>query len=413
MRLRNRLILVGVGVVIFLIATPLLILYARGFEYDFATHKIVKTGAIVVDTQPNKASVFVDDKLQKDTTPLSIRFVLPKDYNIRVEKSGYQNWTKRLSVKSQFVTWVNQNRDTITLFLTEPNLNRTISADQTLASQYRDEIAFSNAGQISTLSVNKGNISNLGSFTSNPVVLPAFPILWENSNSTFDSLKNHPIVLTKAQLSTIENVETDGNHFIGKIGTDLYSLSPTVSLIDKNVLTYTLDGNSVWYIQGNFLKRYDFINNNFETIQTDVPLAESGQIIRADNYLFAVLDGTLYRINDKLEKIYGNVSTTDYDSSSAELMFANNNEIFIYHLSDQSTELILRSSTQIQNPILNFSSGYVFYQNEGKIKAIELDGRDHRNLYTIADAMSNFAVSNDAKFLYTYNNTTVKEYTIR
>jgi hypothetical protein len=38
--------------------------------------------------------------------------------------------------------------------------------------------------------------------------------------------------------------------------------------------------------------------------------------------------------------------------------------------------------------------------NEGKIKAIELDGRDHRNIYTIADAGESFVLSKDSKELF-------------
>ena len=125
MRLKTRFSLIGVGIVLFLIATPLLVLYARGFKFDFNTRQIVKTGALVVKTEPTKADVFLNDKKQADPTPSTIRFLLPGDYTVRVEKSDYQPWTKRFSLRSQLVTWAAADRDTITLFYDRIKLSKS------------------------------------------------------------------------------------------------------------------------------------------------------------------------------------------------------------------------------------------------------------------------------------------------
>src|SRR3989344_1915064 len=120
MRLRNRLLLIALGMVIFAIVTPALVLFARGYKYDFEENKIVKTGVLVVRTRPDQASVFLDDKLQPSTTPLNLRFLPPKDYLVRVEKDGYKPWSKRLPVKAEFVSWANLNREFLTLFFQKP-----------------------------------------------------------------------------------------------------------------------------------------------------------------------------------------------------------------------------------------------------------------------------------------------------
>src|SRR4051812_17133957 len=101
MKLRNRLGLVLFGIIIFLVATPFLVLYARGFQFDWTTHQFLKTGALVVRTEPTKATVFLNDTKQDSVTPINIRFLSAGDYNVRVEKDGYFPWTKRLSVKTQ------------------------------------------------------------------------------------------------------------------------------------------------------------------------------------------------------------------------------------------------------------------------------------------------------------------------
>ena len=128
MTYKLRFSLIGFGVVLFLIATPFLVLFARGFTFDWHSHRIVKTGTMVVKTDPTGAVVYLDSHKQASTTPTNIRFLAPKDYDVRIEKDGYQAWTKRLSVRPQLVTWANDNRDVITLFFSQPKLEQTWSA---------------------------------------------------------------------------------------------------------------------------------------------------------------------------------------------------------------------------------------------------------------------------------------------
>src|SRR3989338_5461590 len=96
-RLRNRFLLVGSGVVVFVLITPILVLYARGFKVDWENKSIVKTGALVIRSEPDKAQIYLDDKKLDQTTPTNLRFLVPNDYNFRIEKEGYQSWTKRLN----------------------------------------------------------------------------------------------------------------------------------------------------------------------------------------------------------------------------------------------------------------------------------------------------------------------------
>ncbi len=313
MRLTARFSLIGIGIILFLIATPFLVFYARGFIIDWKTGHITKTGALVVHTQPTKALVYLNDELKANTTPSNIRFVIPGDFNVRIEKDGYQSWTKRLTIRPQLVTWANENRDAIFLFLKNPTLGNTL-----------------NLNQLSTIKP-----------------------------------ENNP------------------------------------------------NPDEVWTVQKNLLKRYKKSTNTTDIISQTVPLAKTAEVIRSNNQVYLILDNKLYVLNDTFEKIYDNVIAATWDAASQQLLFSNNNEILIYNPASKNSELILRSSTPIGNPVLNWTTGYIFYQNEGKIKAIEVEGRDHRNIYTISDAAKNFALDEAGKTLSVISDTDIKQYTIR
>src|SRR5688572_13864453 len=125
MKLKHRFSIIAIGFILFLISAPLIVLFARGFKYDFSQNKIVKTGTLVVESEPDNADIFLNDEKEDTQTPANIRFVLPGEYTVTVSKDGYQSWTKRLTIKSQLVTWANDNRDFISLFLALPDLQET------------------------------------------------------------------------------------------------------------------------------------------------------------------------------------------------------------------------------------------------------------------------------------------------
>ncbi|MBI3952553.1 MAG: PEGA domain-containing protein [Candidatus Doudnabacteria bacterium] len=308
MRLRNRFLLVGLGVLLFVLLTPALILFAGGFKFDFSTFKIIKTGSLVVRSEPSRAEIFIDSE-KKRSTPAVIRFLTPNDYTITISKNNYQSWTKRLAIRSQLVTWANLNRDFITLFM-------------------------------------------------------ATPILQKKS---------------PAQTSNQE---------------------------DQDI--------TAWQIIENRLVRVNPNDQGQQVVIDNLPSHETSKIILGGNYLFLLLDSTLYKLNDGLEQIYQPVVDANWDKPSDKLVLFNNNEILLYDpISSSSPDLVLRSISPISAAKLNWFTGYVFFQNEGKIKAIELDGRDHRNTYTIVDAMDDFELDEKGKILQVFDQKEVKEYQIR
>lgn len=416
MKLRNRLLLVLFGVLIFLVATPILVLFTQGYEIDWANHKLVKTGTLVVKTLPTKAIVLVDNIEASGTTPENVRFLLPGAYNVRIEKDGYQSWTKRLTIRPQLATWANEDRDFVTLFLAAPKTIGTIPVKFASQSKNADEIAYIQQGTLHVYNTSNQKIDNLGNIDNFKIPFTfSSNLVWSNAGKLYQYFFKQPAA--PFDPTQIRQTEANGQD-IGVLYNDqLYTISNQMPLlIDKGVSGFTLDGENIWYVQGTSLKRYNLRTQVAETVHPSLPQADATQIIRGEGHTFLILNNSLYILNDTLEKIYDGANFARYDLSSHKLLFTNNNEILIYDPQRKNSELVLRSISPIANAVLNDYTGYVFFLNENKIKAIELDGRDHRNIYTILDLTqgdAQFALSGEGDTLTVFNDTAIQTYKIR
>lgn len=100
----------------FSFTAPLVLLRTSGYRVNWQRQRIEKTGSIRVETEPAGATVSIDGGAQPRPTPLSVTRLLPEEYVIRVTKSGYLPWEKRLAVKSgqtAFATGIRLFRDDV------------------------------------------------------------------------------------------------------------------------------------------------------------------------------------------------------------------------------------------------------------------------------------------------------------
>jgi len=103
MTYRLRRILLFITIIIFSLATPVVLLYAYGYSFDWQTKKPVKTGAFYLNSRPSKAKVYLNGQL-KGETPTLIKHLIPQEYEIKITKKGFRSWQKKLRIKSQLVT---------------------------------------------------------------------------------------------------------------------------------------------------------------------------------------------------------------------------------------------------------------------------------------------------------------------
>ncbi|MBI4837384.1 MAG: PEGA domain-containing protein [Candidatus Portnoybacteria bacterium] len=103
MTLRIRRLIFWGLVIIFLIITPLIIAYGLGYSFDWQKKTFAKTGSFYFESSPTGGKIYIDGN-NKGKTNKYIRRMLPKEYNIHIEKNGFYAWDKRLKIESGIVT---------------------------------------------------------------------------------------------------------------------------------------------------------------------------------------------------------------------------------------------------------------------------------------------------------------------
>jgi len=92
------------AVLFFVLATPMVLLYSWGYSFDWQEKNFVLTGGLYLKSIPKKAEIYVNDQLQNEQTPVFVKRLLPKEYQIRVSLPDYHSWQKTLKVESRIVT---------------------------------------------------------------------------------------------------------------------------------------------------------------------------------------------------------------------------------------------------------------------------------------------------------------------
>ena len=80
-----------------LITTVLLLYVSLGYRFDSSSGHVVKSGLLLVDNNPEAAQIYINDQLKDNATPG--RFVLAAgEYNLKLARNGYRDWSKKVQV---------------------------------------------------------------------------------------------------------------------------------------------------------------------------------------------------------------------------------------------------------------------------------------------------------------------------
>lgn len=90
--------------------------YARGYVFDLKTLKFLPNGLLVIKSDPDGASVYINGDL-KTATNATIS-LSPGIYDVEVKKDGYFSWYKRMTINKEIVTQAG-----ISLFRNVPSLS--------------------------------------------------------------------------------------------------------------------------------------------------------------------------------------------------------------------------------------------------------------------------------------------------
>lgn len=95
------------AVVVFIVLSYVVILYAQGYKYSFSEAKFFRTGAIFVKANKD-AKVYMNDKFLNSTSffgdSYTIGSLLPGQYTVRLQKDNFSFWQKKISVEEGLVS---------------------------------------------------------------------------------------------------------------------------------------------------------------------------------------------------------------------------------------------------------------------------------------------------------------------
>ena len=85
---------------LYLVLCPIIILYAFGYIFTPKVEEgFAKTGLIHIETLPENAFISIANKHYAETTPATIRNLLPGSYDVKILLRGYRPWDRMVQVE--------------------------------------------------------------------------------------------------------------------------------------------------------------------------------------------------------------------------------------------------------------------------------------------------------------------------
>ena len=328
MTLKTRKILFLICLLIFIAGVPTLVGYAFGYRYNLKNNCLIKTGAFLIKTQPREINVYLDGELQDNKmmiTPKGLidKFIIitglePKNYLLEIKSKNYHSWKKNLKIKEGLVTKVN------------------------------DIILLPKNPEIIPLNGNKETIE----------ILPFF-------NNDFDQINDQEKIIFE--------------------------------IISNQFFTYTIFQNNIYYLEkpSGIIYRTDLSGKNKKQINLTCleseNLSTKTQLIISDEGKIAVLNNhLLYLLNKNNQPILisENVKGAEFFSNSSNFLWFTPSEIYVWQSDIQlenenggDSRLITRYGKEIKNAVWAGDSNHIFFIVDKKIKFIETDDRDQRNIF--------------------------------
>ncbi len=415
MTLKVRRILSIIFIILFLVMTPAIMLYAAGYRLGNNGLSIQKTGMFIIDSRPKGAKIYIDGELQKTwpnsiiTTPAKIKNLLPKEYELKLELDGYWSWQKKLVVKPGASTFAEniylfKNDLPVQILPADIESIRLWSGKNQSIILSKNLITFLNLNDESQKIIQRDKLVAKNIFFSkdqNKIVIDNYLYNLINLNSSIN-LKNFNI--------NSFNYKWDDNILYYQDKLSIYKLEENnkpIKIVNNKIFNDYLVKNNYLYLiietkQGFDLEIID-IDSGKNLKNINLPAAGNYSFINTENNLLNIYDKnhkTLFLINpmstfEPLVAVINNLKTASWNDSNS-LVYSNDFEIWLYDLSSKNKTLITRISDTITNAIMHPSKDYIIYSTEKTINTIELDERDKKNVNELVkfDSVNSFILTN-------------------
>lgn len=463
MKLITRRILFIACFILFLIMSPLIILYAFGFRYDSTQKKIMQTGIIYLTPNiQDNIKILINNK--EEPSKISIKGIfkkdfvvynlLPKTYNIKIVKENYHVWEKNLVVLPGLITHAQP-----LLLPSNPKINQIFSnANVSLWSldDKSKKIFFvkNNGGKISL------NIYDFSKKTLN--TKPLANLIYQTKeissvpqdsriNSAPDGKKFYflfPADKTRIILlaSTDNNMSLSGDiisenkiideHWDSSSRFFLYlnekgeivsydTVSKTSKKIVENASGFSVKDDNIYYLNNENLFFYRAsVNNPSDKQQLSYVPLSIGQkdqeaektkpininkkikiLISAKNTLAVITpEKDLFTIpeNGIPINVGNNIEEAQLSQNGEDLVFNSSYEIFTSAVSSSQENLVTRLSQKISNVGWHTDYAHVWFLANQTLKNIELDSRPTPNIVDFVDMPNKVSdiIYTDSNYIY-------------
>jgi len=432
---RRRKIYFWIAAAAFAFGTPLLILYSSGWRVDFQSFALIKTGGIFINTFPRGVKVYIDDKLEKETSAgifsqgALVSGLKQGNHTAMIKKDGFRDWAKKLAVSANLVTEARNIflvPDDIKKETVAENMNDFAFSDSQarLAYATKDAIYISRFPfeKFEQIALEKNEQPGKIFFMGDDHLLVETLLNNKLKKYLYDAGAGEMIPLKedieeeylkirylpdeKIRLAALSNQNTLYNIDI--------SSQNEPNIIAKDVSNFEIFGSMLIYATNEPTIVYE---KNLDTGETEqlikTPLVGDlglgSKILRSRDGNRALIDDkrTLYIYNHEtqaFERLATSIVGVSFSPDGKKLIYQNANEIYAYYLKDikiqpyrtrGDKELITRFSKPIVNiEWFAYDNEHVLFTVDKILKLTELDGRDQRNTHDI------MGVENPSRLVY-------------
>lgn len=405
-------------IIIFLISAPLIILYAQGYRYNFKRGKIQKTGILIISSLPKKANVYLNEKLiVGEETPSRLEKLLPADYEIKLAKAGYHPWTKKLQIAENATTFAEDVilwKDTLAVQLASYDIiDYLASSDKTKAAfitadrkivildlvnqkfydlyqvdKYANPRILGWSNTDKKILVKSGNeylVIEAERYYLDPLIIKD-----DNYKSIKWNLKNDNVLhaLNQAGIWSIDLFTKNKKLLWAGSADDFIIMDNILYYFYKDIIyQHQLDENkNPIIIDGIKCPRCLFLNNDLPKLM----------LFDSESQELFIIDK-----NQKNKTIKKEARALSWLNQNT-FLFYNNWEIWIYESDKKEPELITRLGESIGQALWHPAGRHIIFTSEDKIKVIELDNRELRNVVELlaGQKIDHLAIDDKGKNIY-------------
>lgn len=405
-KIRDYLLIIFV--ILFLVMTVGISLYASGYKFNLSwplkfNRLLQKTGMLAVATNPSRAMIYLNDKLQKDLslkpwkkdyllTPTKIKNILPGEYELRLEQAGYWPYKQKIRINSGETTFVEE----VNLFKENLPLLILATSEDTLSPSTDKKYLYLQSNKkivnLKTETIRDLNFleKSKGQWLKNNRLLAA-GIIFDTSRENNDI---NYTTLIGANATNWYLEESSGNLYYqnknslnrleinSKINTQLISGGNYLAYEPRLEKLFTItDNKDQIKVQAYSLKNYQLEN------EWTLPNSGHYSFIKDIQNRLAIYDDqnkTLYLFNESNinagpTSIRNIKSWSIFDNQS--LVYANDFEIYIFNFSNNRTDLITRRSEQIDKIMWSATGNYLIFSSPTTLNVLDFKNRNATLLF--------------------------------